>query len=158
MKNAALAAGLLLLVVPQVTLAQNEVFAGTWKADIAKSTYQSGAVPKRETLRFEPIGETFKVSLDGMNERGAYHSEATGKFDGVDVAVEASPPRPARFTYAFQRIDARTWTIVIKVNGERRILVHNVVSEDGKTMRSISTVTNRDQINQVVIYEKQQHI
>ena len=53
------------------------------------------------------------------------------------------------------RIDDRTWEIVIKVNGERRLLVRNVVSEDGKTMRGISTVTNRGQVNQDVIYEKQ---
>jgi hypothetical protein len=41
------------------------------------------------------------------------------------------------------------------VNGERRLLVRNVVSEDGKTMRGVSTVTNRGQVNQDVIYEKQ---
>lgn len=61
----------------------------------------------------------------------------------------------ARFTYSFSRIDDRTWEIVIKVNGERRLLVRNVVSEDGKTMRGVSTVTDRGQVNQDVIYEKQ---
>ena len=40
---------------------------------------------------------------------------------------------------------------VIKVNGERRLMVRNVVSEDGKTISDVSTVTNRGQINQVVI-------
>jgi hypothetical protein len=92
-----------------------------------------------------------------VNQQGAFHSEGTGKFDGVDVAVVATPARNARFTYAFSRIDDHTWEIVIKVNGERRILVHNVVSDDGKTMRGVSTaVTNQGQTtSEIVIYEKQ---
>jgi hypothetical protein len=90
-----------------------------------------------------------------VNQQGPYHSEATGKFDGVDVPVVATPARQGAFTYAFSRIDVHTWEIVIKVNGVRRILVHNVVAEDGKTMRGVSTVTSGGQINQVVIYEKQ---
>jgi hypothetical protein len=156
MKSATLVAGLLMFMV-QFTVAQNQLFVGSWKADVAKSRYEPGPGPKSETLRFEPVGEGFKVSLDGVNEQGPYHSEGTGKFDGIDVPVVATPARQARFTYAFSRIDDHTWDIAIKVNGERRILVHNVVSDDGKTMRGVSTaVTNQGQIaSQIVIYEKQ---
>jgi hypothetical protein len=156
MKSATLVAGLLVFMV-QLTVAQNQLFVGTWKVDVAKSRYQPGPGPKSEILRFEPSGEGFKVSLDGVNEQGPYHSEGTGKFDGIDVPVVATPARQARFTYAFRRIDDHTWDIVIKVNGERRILVHNVVSDDGKTMRGVSTaVTNQGQTtSQVVSYEKQ---
>ena len=156
MKCAALVAGLLVLI-PQFTVAQNQLFMGTWKVDVAKSRYQPGPGPISETLRFEPVGEGFKVSLDGVNQQGPYHSEATGKFDGVDVLVVATPARQATFTYAFRRIDDHTWDIVIKVNGERRILVHNVVSDDGKIMRGVSTaVTNQGQVtSQDVIYQKQ---
>jgi hypothetical protein len=128
---------------------------GTWKVDVANPRYQPGPGPKSEILRFEPVGEGFKVSLDGVNEQGPCHSEATGKFDGVDVPVVATPARQGVFTYAFSRIDDHTWDIVIKVNGERQILVHNVVSDDGKTMIGVSTVTNRGQVSQVVIYGKQ---
>lgn len=155
MKRAILLAGLLLFIAPQMALAQNQLFAGTWKVDVAKSKYEPGAAPKSEILRFEPVGDGFKVSLDGVNQQGPYHSEAIGKFDGVDVPVVATPARQAAFTYAFSRLDERTWEIVIKVNGRRQLIVRNVVSEDGKTMRGVSTVSNGGQINQVVIYEKQ---
>ena len=154
MKSATLV-GLLLFMAPTVALAQNQLFEGTWKVDVAKSTYTPGASPKSEILRFEPVGDRFKVSLDGVNQQGPYHSEAIGKFDGVDVPVVATPARRAEFTYAFRRIDGRTWEIVIKVNGQQQLLVRNVVSEDGKTMRGVSTVTNGGHVNQVVIYEKQ---
>lgn len=132
--------GLLVFTVPQFTLAQNQQFVGTWKVDVAKSKYDPGAAPQHETLRFEPVGAGFKVSLDGVNQQGPYHSEATGTFDGADVPVVATPARRATFTYSFSRIDDRTWEIVIKVNGERLLRVRNVVSEDGKTMRGVSTV------------------
>ena len=155
MRAAVFVAGVLVFTVPQFALAQNQQFVGTWKVDVGKSRYEPGAAPKNETLRFEPVGDGFKVSLDGVNQQGPYHSEATGKFDGVDVPVVATPARQARFTYAFSRIDDRTWEIVIKVNGERRLLVRNVVSQDGRTMRGVSTVTDRGQVNQDVIYEKQ---
>lgn len=155
MKKATLVAGLLLFMAGQSTLAQNQLFVGTWKADVVKSKYTPGPGPRSETLRFEPSGGRFTVSLDGVNQQGPYHSEATGKFDGVDVPVVATPSRQDVFTYAFSRIDDHTWDIAIKVNGQRRIVVHNVVSEDGKTMRAVSTVTTDGRINQDVIYEKQ---
>ena len=149
--------GLLVLMVPQSVVAQNQLFVGNWKVNIAKSTYNPGPPPKSQTLRFEAAGERIKVSLDGVNVQGPFHSEGTGKFDGVDVPVVATPARQAKFTYAFRRIDDHTWEIVIKVNGERRILVHNVVSADGKTMKGVSTaVTPQGQTTlEVVIYEKQ---
>ncbi|HWK10838.1 MAG TPA: hypothetical protein VNR64_12345 [Vicinamibacterales bacterium] len=93
-------------------------------------------------------------SLDGVNQQGPYHSEATGRFDGVDVPVVATPPRQAAFTYAFRRVDGHTWEILIKVNGTPQIVVRNVVSDDGQTMTATSTVVNRG-VNQVVVYEKQ---
>jgi hypothetical protein len=156
MNRTTLIAGLLMFMASPSALAQHQVFAGTWKADVAKSKYVPGAAPKSEILRFEPVGDGFKVSLDGVNQQGPYYSEAIGKFDGVDVPVAAKPARQAAFTYAFRRIDDRTWEIVIKVNGQRQLVVRNAVSEDGRTMQSVSTVTSGGQINQVVIYEKQE--
>ena len=159
MKKVTLVAGLGLLglMIPHFAVAQYQTFVGTWKVDVAKSRYLPGTAPKSETLRFEPVGDKFKVSLDGVNVQGPYHSEATGRFDGVDVPVVATPARQASFTYASSRIDDHTWEIVIKVNGERRILVHNVVSEDGKSMKGVSTaVTNQGRTTlEDVIYEKQ---
>jgi hypothetical protein len=159
MKNIArgVGLGLLVLLVPQFAIAQNDLFVGTWKANIARSTYQAATAPRSETLRFETVGGGIKVSLDGVNQQGPYHSEATGKFDGVDVPVLATPARPVSFSYAFSRIDNHAWEIAIKADGQQRIRVHNVVSEDGKTLTSDSTaVTNQGKtVSQHVIYEKQ---
>ena len=155
MKKAVLAAALVVFAVPRFSHAQTRLFEGTWQADVAKSSYVPGARPKRETLSFEAVGDRFKVSLDGENGQGPYHSEATGKFDGAEVPVFATPARNAKFSYVFNRIDDHTWDIVITVNGARQLVTHNVVSDDGKTMRSTSRVTSNGVVNQDVIYEKQ---
>ena len=155
MKKAILVAGLLGFMASSAAFAQNQLFVGTWKVDVAKSKYTPGVSIRSEILRFEPVGDRFKVSLDGVNQQGPYHSEAIGRFDGVDVPVIATPARQAAFTYAFRRIDERTWEIVIKANGEPQLIVRNVVSEDGKTMRGVSTVVKGGQTNQVSMYEKQ---
>jgi hypothetical protein len=156
MKRIGLVAGLLGLMIPQLALAQNQLFVGTWKANIAKSKYDPGPGPRSETLQVEAVGDGIKMSLKGVNERGLYVSEATGKFDGVDVPVAGSPlPQGGVLTDAFRLLDARTWEIVIKMNGVPQIEVRNIVSEDGKSMRSISTVVKGARVNQVVIYEKQ---
>jgi hypothetical protein len=69
MKTATLVTALLVFMV-QFTVAQNQLFVGTWRVDVAKSRYQSNPGPKSEILRFEPVGQGFKVSLDGVNEQG----------------------------------------------------------------------------------------
>jgi hypothetical protein len=129
---------LLVFVVPPFAFAQTTVFVGNWKADIARSRYDPGPGPASETMRIEAVNGGIKV-------------------DGIDVPVLARPARSAAFTYAFSSIDSHTWEIVIKVNGQRRILVHNVVSADGRTITSTSTaVTNQGTtVSQVVLYEKQ---
>ena len=159
MKDIVRVAGLSLFVfvVSHVGFAQTYVYVGSWKANIAKSRYDPGPGPQSETMRIEAVNGGIKVSLDGVNQQGAYHSESTGKFDGVDVPVLATPARPAVFTYAFSSTDSHTWEIAIKVNGQRRILVHNVVSADGRTITSTSTAvtTQGTTVSQVVLYEKE---
>ena len=155
MKRAILVAGLLVFMISPFAHAQDDVMKGTWKADIKKSRYVRGAIAFNEVLRIEPVGDRFKVTLDGLNQQGPYHSEATGKFDGPDVPVFAAPPRQGEFTYAFRRVDGHTWDILIKVNGAPLIDVRNVVSADGQTMTATSTVIKGGVVNQVVVYEKQ---
>ncbi len=39
---------------------------GTWKLNLAKSTYQQGQAPKSATLVYEAAGEGIKVTVDQM--------------------------------------------------------------------------------------------
>ncbi len=65
---------LMVFIVPPFAAAQTDLFVGTWKVNIAKSTYQpQAAAPKTETLRFDAAGDRITVALDGVNSRGPYH-------------------------------------------------------------------------------------
>jgi hypothetical protein len=128
------------------------------RREVQISAAPQDSAPKRETLRFDAAGDQITVTLDGLNRQGLYHSQSTGRFDGVDVPVQAAPaPQQATVTYAFTRIDDHTWEIVIKINGQPRILVHNVVSQDGKTMTGFwrAATSQGQQMSDVVSYEKQ---
>ena len=48
MKRGTLVAALLVFVAPAFPLAQNQLFEGSWKADIAKSKYVPGAADEKQ--------------------------------------------------------------------------------------------------------------
>ena len=41
-------------------------FVGTWKLDVAKSTYKPGPAPKSLTVAIDAAGKAFKVAVDGV--------------------------------------------------------------------------------------------
>ena len=83
------------LVGPSIVLAQKpDAWVGSWKANIAKSTYvgRPGGTPTSDAMRIEDVGGgVFKFTFDGVDERGPFHSQWTGKSDGVDVPLPRDP-------------------------------------------------------------------
>src|SRR5205085_347680 len=60
---------------------------GTWKLNEAKSKIGAGG-PKLLTVIYEPVGDSVKVIVDGVDGDGKpLHSEWTGKYDGKDYPV-----------------------------------------------------------------------
>src|SRR5437870_11676462 len=77
---------------------------GTWRLNLAKSTFSPGPPPKSNTLKIEAVsGGAQKHTFDGVNSQGQpTHSERVGKFDGADVPVQAvQPPNQTATTSAF---------------------------------------------------------
>ena len=59
---------LALTAVPAAVLAQMaEPIVGTWKLDVAKSTYKPGPAPKSQTIVVEQAGKGVKVAIDAVN-------------------------------------------------------------------------------------------
>jgi hypothetical protein len=81
-----LAMGLLAAVTPAGS-AQEDGHVGTWELNVAKSTFNPGPPPKRQTLRYKADG------------RGL-----TAIFQGVDAAGMPMNPDPSNLTIYF---DAR---------------------------------------------------
>ena len=120
-------------------LAAADAHLGTWKLNAAKSKIAPGA-PKNDTVVYETVGDTVKITVDGTDGAGkASHNEWTGKFDGKDYPVTGDPSVDAR---SYTRVDERTLTFANKLAGKVLLTGRVVVSADGKTRTVTTTVTD----------------
>ena len=143
------------LVLPGTLVGQMEgPFFGTWELDTSASTQNSGRF-KRTTCSIEPWEDGLKVSYDAVGARGGViHLEWTGRFDGQDYPVQGAD---YVLTNAYTRIDARTYAVVIKVDGGRVATARTALSSDGQTLTTVTTERNAEgqEIQSTVVYMKQ---
>jgi hypothetical protein len=133
-------------------------WVGTWKTDLAKSTFSPGPTPKvAATVKIESApGGAIKATIDGADAQGKpTHTETVGAFDGKDNPVNGAPA--PNTTTAFKRIDARTLETQGKVSGKPTVATRVVVSSDGKTMTATQTgqTPQGQAIKNVIVLEKQ---
>ena len=124
---------------------------GTWKLNLASSTYSPGPPPfKRATRRIEQVGARITITDDQVRTRGGLiHLEWTGKFDGLDYAVQGVE---VALTNAYRRIDDHTCELVQKVDGEIVATARLLLSPDGTT---ITTVNSSRTASATTVYERQ---
>ena len=129
---------------------------GTWKLNVAKSTYSPGPAPQSQTVKIEAWGEDgVKFTSDGVGPDGKpTHMEFQAKYDGKDNPFKGNPDAD---TIAYKRTDANTIEAVTKLKGKVTINARAVVSNDGKT-RTL-TQTGQDAqgraVKTVAVYDKQ---
>jgi hypothetical protein len=131
-----------------------DAFTGTWKLNEAKSKMGAGAV-KNTTVTYEVMGDTIKVTLDGVSSDGkATHDEWTGKYDGKDYPVTGNPMTDTR---AYKKVNDHTLEATGK-KGDKVVLTAKItVSADGKTRTVVSTQTTTDgkKVTSTAVYDKQ---
>ena len=142
------------LVFGAVAFADNNV--GTWKLNVAKSSFSPGPGPKSQTLKIEAWGDDgLKYTADGVGPDGKpSHAEFQAKFDGKDVPFKGNPDAD---TLAYKRIDANTLQATTKLKGKTTITAKVVVSKDGKTRTVTQTGTDAQgrTVKSVFVYERQ---
>ena len=130
---------------------------GTWKTDLAKSTYSPGPKPTVPgTVKMEAVADGFKTTIDGTDPQGKpTHTETAGKFDSKDNPVTGAPT--PNTTAAYKRIDGRTFEVTSKVDGKPTVITKVVVSADGKTLTATQTGKNAQgqTVNNVIVADKQ---
>lgn len=112
---------------------------GTWKLDVAKSTYHGVAAPKSETRIYEATADGMKLTTRSETASGEQAgTETTYKFDGKDYPISGSKLFD---TVAVSRVDSHTSKSVLKKGG--KVVGHftRVVSHDGKTLTTTTKVT-----------------
>ena len=147
-----------LLTVSAVARAQSaDPWMGTWKVNLAKSTYSPGPKPTvAGTVKMELASGAMKSTIDGANAQGQpTHTETVSKFDSTDVPVKgAAAPNS---TSAFKRIDGRTFQVVGKVDGKMTVTTRVAISADGKTATATQSGKNAQgqSVNNTIVLDRQ---
>jgi hypothetical protein len=151
--KAVLCIGVVCLAAAAVCFAA-DAFTGTWKLNEGKSKLPAG-VQKNETVTYENVGDSVKVTLDGIGADGKpSHDVWTGKYDGKDYPVTGSPANDAR---SYKKIDDRTMEVTAKKAGKVVLTAKISVSADGKTRTVVVTQTGADgkKMTSTAVYDKQ---
>jgi hypothetical protein len=137
-----------------VMAADNNI--GTWKLNLAKSTFNPGPAPKSQTLKIEAWGaDGVKYTADGVDAEGKpMHWEFQAQYDGKFVPFKGNPDADM---LAYKRIDASTVKSTTQRNGVPGLTSTVVVSADGKTRTLTQTGKNAkgQTVHNVVVYDKQ---
>jgi hypothetical protein len=129
---------------------------GTWKLNVAKSTFSPGPAPKSGTTKIEAAGAGAKLIVDQTAADGtARHWEFTANYDGKDVPIVGN--NPDADTAARTRVDANTVQTVSKKAGKVVTTQQSTVSADGKTRTVTTKGVNAagKTVNNVAVYERQ---
>jgi len=151
----ALAAFLFALLVPQAGAAQSDPLVGTWKLNIAKSTFSPGSAPRSSTVRYEAIAQGLRATNDIVDAQG---KPAQGVFtiihDGQSHPVTGVPDYDSS---AFKRIDANTVEYTRMNTGRVVQTGARVLSPDGRTLTFTARGVNAQgqQINDTYVYDRQ---
>src|SRR5688572_18125579 len=131
------------------------LWAGTWKRNLARSSYSPGPAPKTEqTVTMEIVNGLLRVTENGFNaEGGATRIAYVVNFDGSEHAVDAAQA----LTRTYRWIDERRFEGVNRVKGDETTMIEYALAADASTYTLTTTgITAQGQlVHHVVVYEKQ---
>jgi hypothetical protein len=146
---ACLAAAVCLL--PHAALAQANPRIGTWKLNVAKSTYQQGQAPSSETRTYLATDNgALQLTADALLPSGTKQpSGYRAKFDGKEYPYSGTAGDTIAITGDGWASDS-----TIKMRGKVTQTTHTVLSKDGKTMTQTSKTASGRPIS-TRVYNKQ---
>jgi hypothetical protein len=139
--------------LPRVGLGQTNL--GTWKLNLAKSTYSPGPAPRSGTLTFQGAGQTLTDTAEGIDAEG---KPTKGVFIHIyDGKPYATTGAPGIDSTAYTRVDANIVKFTRMNAGKVVQTGFHVVSSDGKALTVITTGAdaNGREMNNIAVYEKQ---
>jgi hypothetical protein len=145
----------LLAQSPAVAHPVIDAWFGTWKLNLSTSVYVPGPPPyARAQYAIEPWRNGIKVTYDMVYPRGGTtHWEWIGRFDGQPYPLHGIDQY---VTYAYQRVDDRTYDVVVRIDDRPAGVSRVTLSPNAKTITT--TTTGRDASGRAVttttVYEK----
>jgi hypothetical protein len=148
---------LLALAITSVAAFGADNTLGTWKLNVAKSTYTPAPMPvKNLTVTREASDGGVTVTTTGERINGPINATYTAKYDGTEVKVTGS--NLTYDTIAIKQVNANTVTDERKkTGGSYKVTGRTVVSNGGKTMTQTTKGTNADgkEFTSVLVFDKQ---
>ena len=130
----------LILAVCVITTFPSHAFAqgpnpliGTWKVNLAKSTFSPGPPPKSSTRTYTQNGDGLKFAAVGVNADGSAQANQSwaAHFDGKDYPNVGNATADM---VTITMVGASTMDATYKKGGKVQNTVRLTVSKDGKTM------------------------
>jgi hypothetical protein len=141
--------------LPRISFAQTDPWIGTWRLNVAKSTFNPGPGPRSQTATVQSAPGGYRWVVEGTNAQGGQNrSEWPITFDGRHQRVTGSP---ATDEIASRLIDAYTQQFEYFKDGRSDGTATFVVSRDGSVLTTTSSrlLANGQYNNSVAVYEKQ---
>jgi hypothetical protein len=142
---------------PQTTSAQSAqtAYIGTWKVNLAKSTYSPGPAPKSQTSTVEAEGQGIRITNETINAQGnPAKIVLVEAHDGKFHPVTGNPAYDAESETDI----SNSASVIIRTKAGRVVqALIAVISPDRKTWTVTNAGVNADgrQYNNVVVREKQ---
>lgn len=143
------------VILLTLVLAQMFPYLGTWKLNVAKSTYAGRLPHQAMTLKFSAEGEALRLSREGVNGEGkVIRDEEVYYVDGRERPYHGL--RNAD-TYSVRQLDSYAMVTTWKKNDKIVTLAHCVVSPDGQMMVILISGTDRQgrAFRQAEVFERQ---
>ena len=148
--------GALAVAVVSLAAQTNDPIVGSWKLDVAKSTYKPGPAPKSTTIVVAPEGKGIKVAVDAVNADG---SPLKWGFTTARDGKQEDPVtgNPMFDTVTATRDSATAGTNVYKRAGKVVMTTKVAIAADGKSMTVTSSGTDLkgQAVNNVAHFVKQ---
>ena len=141
--------------LPQTGFAQSDPLIGTWKLNLAKTSYSPGPPPRSGTVTFQAEGQGLRLTVEGINAQGNPTKLVVMLFDdGKSYPVTGNPAFDATSN---KRVNDSTWWGIGTKAGKVVGTLILAVSADGKTLTITNTGVNANgqQFYNVAVNDKQ---
>jgi hypothetical protein len=147
----------LIAALTSMASAQEDRHVGAWELNVAKSTFNPGPPPTRQTLWYKAEGRGLTALFQRVDAAGVpVNPDASNlviSFDGKDHPT----PQPHYDSSAWTRRSANEYVVYRKKVGKVVLTSTNVISNDGQTLTITTTGVDDDRrpIHNIVVYDKQ---
>jgi hypothetical protein len=147
--------GLVTVFAGGAALAQGaDPINGTWKLNLAKSTFNPGPAPQSQTVMIEGTDAARKIMVDVTPATGAaVHWEVSG---ATGARLPVSGTNPNADTYVVTRVNPTTLEAQYIKDGKPTLKQTAVVSADGNTLTVTASGTDAQgrAVSNVAVYDK----